>query len=137
MGKRSEVFSCSLMAALEKAEADRAMLADEIRTTADSYEETFPNADRTQSYVEAADILEGFTLDPNDLEMPESLEGVQVRYEQDTRKGQRRMTAVYNLLAILNAVRTELDGDDESDDMQYFITQIDEAIEQVEQIDLQ
>lgn len=98
MGSKAEKFTKSFEHAFTQAQEDWESLRDEIRESADAMEETFPGAERTESYSYAADELESIDLE---LDLPAWTERLTVAYQQDTRKGQSKRVRLENLASLL------------------------------------
>lgn len=133
MGSRNQLFTCTLAAAFEQAQNDLEAIASDIRESADSMEETFPGAERTERYQEAAMTLEGVDLE---LEVPTAVAELSVSYSQDTRKGQPRATAISNLAFLVECVREAIEPDSEDEDVIGFANDLEAAHDELLGIEL-
>lgn len=136
MGKRSQRYNRTLGNTIDDAISELEDFTAEVRESADLMEETFPSAERTERYVEAADQLEGIETDS---EVPDELIDVAVSYIQDERKGISKGARLGNLVEVFCAIADAAElavGETIDEDLQYYVDQLREAADTLQGVEL-
>ena len=136
MGKRNQRYNRTLGNAIGDAISELEDFAAEVRESADSMEETFPGAERTERYSSAADQLEGIETD---TEVPDALIDVAVSYVQDERKGISKGARLGNLVEVFSAIADAAENasyETEDEDLQAYVEQLREAADALQGIEL-
>lgn len=136
MGKRDQSYTTTLGNAIGDAINDLEQFASDIQESADRMSETFPGAERTERYEEAASALSDFSPDP---ETPGALVDVKVTYVEDTRKNLTNAQRLSNLInvwaAIADAAEDEASGT-EDEELQSYVSGLREIADELQGVDL-